>query len=281
MNLQPNDTLRQGQYLIKRIIGEGGFGITYEALHINFNHSVVIKTPNDNLQNEPDYPKFIQRFRQEGQIVFKLRHPNIVRVTDLFDENNLPCLVMEYVAGENLYDYVENNDILTEEKALKYINQIGSALQKVHELQPDNPLIHRDATPLNIMINDEDNAILIDFGIAGELQSKFSTTRAFGNPLFAPHEQWRGIKHPTIDIYTLAGSFYFCLTGKPPEFDHDGDLIEPKKLNNSISDNVNNAIIKALQFKPSLRPQTMKEWLELLENKPKNNINNQQYISLV
>jgi eukaryotic-like serine/threonine-protein kinase len=93
MNLQPNDTLRQGQYLIKRIIGEGGFGITYEALHINFNHSVVIKTPNENLQKEPDYPKFIDRFRQEGQIVFKLRHPHIVRVTDLFEENNLPCLV--------------------------------------------------------------------------------------------------------------------------------------------------------------------------------------------
>lgn len=75
MNFQLNDTLRQEQYLIKRIIGVGGFGITYEALHINFNH----------------------------------------------------------------YYYVENNGILTEEKALKYINQIGSALEKVHELQTDNP----------------------------------------------------------------------------------------------------------------------------------------------
>lgn len=112
MAWKQGDTLQGGKYAIEKVLGEGGFGITYKARHVMFDEWVVIKTPNSSLQKDPEYSKFVQRFIKEAQTLARLgktRHPHIVRVSDLFKEGSLPCLVMDFIEGESLLDIVQRN----------------------------------------------------------------------------------------------------------------------------------------------------------------------------
>lgn len=110
--LQPGKALKQRpQYIIEKVIGEGGFGITYKARHQELNFPVVIKTPNSRLCRDANYPKYVEGFRKEGRTLAKIsqnHHPNIVRIIDFFEEGDLPCLVMDFVKGENLYHLIQN-----------------------------------------------------------------------------------------------------------------------------------------------------------------------------
>ena len=95
---KPGEILNTRPFRIESILGQGGFGVTYKATHLQLNHQVVLKTPNADLQSDPEYPKYVERFIREGRILAKLSqnaHPGIVRVSDLFKENDIPCLVMD------------------------------------------------------------------------------------------------------------------------------------------------------------------------------------------
>jgi serine/threonine-protein kinase len=101
--------LQGGKYVIGEVLGQGGFGITYKALHVDLNQTVVIKTPNEYLSHDPEYDKYIERFIKEGRTLARLSqdsHPHIVRVIDLFKEGAIHCLVMDFVPGENLFEAV-------------------------------------------------------------------------------------------------------------------------------------------------------------------------------
>ncbi len=157
MTWQNGDCLQNGKYLILEELGEGGFGITYKAKHTHLNQIVVIKTPNDSLKNDPNYPRFVERFIEEGRKLASLsekKHPHIVRATDLFFEGTLPCLAMDFVDGETLAKIVEKKP-LSEAKALEYIRQIGEALCVVH----GEGMVHRDAHPANIMVKPDGIAV--------------------------------------------------------------------------------------------------------------------------
>jgi len=264
--------LHGGKYQIERILGRGGFGITYKARHTQLNQDVVIKTPDETLKIEPDYPKYVTRFIQEGQVLAKLckePHPHIVRVIDLFAEGDTHCLVMDFIEGESLYERVRRKGRLPETEAVKYIREIGSALVEVHKAN----LVHRDVHPGNIMLRSSGKAVLIDFGISGEMFPTTMTSKHFGNKGFAPYEQQRkGSRHPTVDVYTLAASLYCALTGELPtnSFDRKYDrleLVPPKRLIPQISNEVNRAILTGMELEPENRPQSMQEWLNLLERK--------------
>lgn len=264
--------LHGGKYQIERILGRGGFGITYKARHTQLNQDVVIKTPDETLKIEPDYPKYVQRFIKEGRVLAQLckePHPHIVRVIDLFSEGDIHCLVMDFIEGESLYERVQRRGRLPEAEAVNYIREIGSALIEVHKAN----LVHRDVHPGNIMLRSSGKAVLIDFGISGEMFPTTMTSKHFGNKAFAPYEQQRkGSRHPTVDIYTLAASLYYALTGELPtnSFDRKYDrleLVPPKRLVPRISDEVNRAILKGMDLEPENRPQSMQEWLKLLEPK--------------
>jgi len=258
--------LQSRSYVIEKVLGEGGFGITYQAKHTLLNQLVVIKTPNERLQNHPEYPKFVKRFIEEGRKLAKLaeqQHPNIVRVSDLFQERNLYCLIMDFVDGESLLNLVERRGALPPAEAVGYIQQIGEALIVVHQAG----LVHRDAHPGNIMVQQNGKAVLIDFGIAGEIQGP-NTSMHPANIAFAPYEQMRGYKKPTVDIYTLAASLYYTVTGRYPEssFDrklHNIPLTSPRQYV-SISDDLKRAILKGMELEAQNRPQSMSKWLELL-----------------
>ncbi|MFM6815123.1 MAG: protein kinase domain-containing protein, partial [Dolichospermum sp.] len=266
--LQPGQALQQRpQYIIEKVIGEGGFGITYKAKHQDLNFPVVIKTPNSRLCRDANYPKFVEGFRKEGRRladITQFHHPNIVRIIDFFEEDNLPCLVMDFVKGENLYHLVQDKGILSESIAIDYIKQIADALSLCHE----KGIIHRDAHPGNMILRENTNTvILIDFGLAGNVNSQSINQAA--NMAFAPWEQMLETeKSATIDVYTLAASLFYLVTGDTPipslaRKMLNNDLIEPKRINSRISDKLNQAIVKGLELEPKNRPQSMKEWVGL------------------
>lgn len=271
MDWQPGKELNHGKYRIEKKIGRGGFAITYKVLHLQLNASVVIKTPNEYLIKDVNYNKYTVAFIKEAQILKNLpQNLNIVQVTDLFfeeqEESSIPCIVMNFVSGKSLQDIIKSQKKLSEEVALKYISKIGKALDFLHQ----NGLVHRDVHPGNIIISDEDKPILIDFGLAIEISPQHSDLNNYGHPQFIAPEQKQGNCQPTVDIYALAATLYYILTGKyaqkdPKKQQYIKQLKPPKNLNPTISDAVNKAILKGLNFNPSARPRSMTEWLKMLQ----------------
>ncbi|WRH67886.1 MAG: serine/threonine-protein kinase [Planktothrix sp. GU0601_MAG3] len=270
MTWNPGKELNNGKYRIEEQIGRGGFSVTYKALHLKLNDSVVIKTPNDDLIKDVNYSKYTVAFIKEAQILKKLpQNLNIVQVTDLFDEEDeeffIPCIVMDLVPGESLKDIVKSQKNLSEEVALKYIFKIGEALDLLHQ----NGFVHRDVHPGNIIISDKDKPILIDLGLAIEISPQSLDLNNYGHPQFIAPEQKQGNCQPTIDIYALAATLYYLVTGKyAQESPEKRELIKkikvPKSLNRAISNAVSKAILKGLELNSSDRPQSMQEWLKML-----------------
>ena len=210
MAWEKGQELQGGKYVIEQILGQGGFGITYRALQVNLNRPVVIKTPNEYLNHDPEYDKYIERFIAEGQTLARLSqdpHPHIVGVIELFQEGNTHCLVMEFVPGENLFQAVKRRGALPAAEIVTYIRQIGQALMVVHQAG----LVHRDAHPGNIMLRSNGKAVLIDFGIAKQIiPATQSSTDKSAHERFAPYEQrYKGSRDPRVDIYCLAASLYY------------------------------------------------------------------------
>jgi serine/threonine-protein kinase len=131
-------------------------------------------------------------------------------------------------------------------------------------------MVHLDVTPPNIMLKDNGKAVLIDFGIAGEMAPPSSFSRSFGNKAFAPYELYRrGSRHPTVDVYCLAASLYYAVTGQCPtkSFDrkYDGEeLVPPQRWVSGISDGLNQAILQGMALEAKYRPQSIEAWLALL-----------------
>ncbi|WP_414575559.1 serine/threonine protein kinase [Anabaena sp. CCY 9402-a] len=259
--------LQGGKYTIEHELGKGGFGITYRAKD-NYGRLVVIKTLNDQVQRRPDFAKFQQDFLNEAIKLAKCNHPHIVGIDEVIQEGDLWCMVMEYIDGENLASRVENQGVLSEAEALRYIQQIGEALIVVH----NNGLLHRDIKPQNIMLRSgKTEAVLIDFGIAREFSPNLTQTHTqMLSDGFAPIEQYdkRTKRGAYTDVYALAATLYSLLTGEIPTIAPlraiGNVLTQPKNINPSISDKVNQAIIKGMEIKPESRPQSTKEWLSLL-----------------
>ena len=265
------ERLQAGKYVIDKVLGQGGFGITYKALHVELNRTVVIKTPNEYLSHDSEYEKYIERFIQEGRILARLSqdpHPHIVGVIDLFKEGAIHCLVMDFVPGENLFQVVRRRGALPEAEIVPCIRQIGEALVVVHQAG----LVHRDAHPGNIMLRSHNRAVLIDFGIAKELvPNTLSSTGNAGNHGFAPYEQMtRGSREPTVDVYCLAATLYYGVTVQRPTTSlarklNNTSLTPPRQINPSISDQLNQAILKGMALEAKDRPQSMQVWLAMLE----------------
>ncbi|MEH2269829.1 MAG: serine/threonine-protein kinase [Nostoc sp.] len=281
---QDGQLIYNGKYKIEKQLGGGGFALTYQAMHTKLNRRVVIKTPNISVQRDPDYPKYLERFKKEAQMLAMFctdSHPHIVQVFDFFEEDSRYCLEMQYIAGESLWEYVQRQGKLPETEAVKYISQMGLALVDVHK----KGVLHLDVTPPNIMLNfnsgipNSRKAVLIDFGIAGDMSPPSTLSRSFGNKAFAPYELiHKGIRHPTVDIYCLAGSLYYAITGQRPtnsfnrKYEQE-ELVPPKQLVPSLSDAVNEAILQGMALEAKDRPQTMQEWLNLLSSsQPESNL---------
>ncbi len=215
----PGQHLFGDRYIIEKKLGEGGIGITYLAKNRR-GELRVIKTLREQILNHPAWitkqDKLRYDFRDEALRLALCRHPHIVQVENVFDEDNLPCMAMEYIEGQDLGEQITATGALSEAEALKYIRQIGDALTLVHE----KGLLHRDLKPNNIMIRaSKPEAVLIDFGIArqfipGGVQQHTQNL----TPGYAPPEQYvpDAERGEYIDVYALAATLYSLLTGDLP-----------------------------------------------------------------
>ncbi|MEH1943541.1 MAG: serine/threonine-protein kinase [Nostoc sp.] len=260
-----------GRYIIERQLGEGGIGITYLASNQR-NQLRVIKTLKEEILNHPAWilhrNKLRQDFRDEAVRLAVCNHPHIVQIETIFDEGNLPCMVMEYIEGEDLGQRVRRIGVLSEAEALLYIRQIGDALTLIHS----KGLLHRDLKPRNIMIRiEKSEAVLIDFGIAREfIPNTIQRHTVYRTPGFAPPEQYESEapRGEYIDIYALAATLYNLLTAVIPtsadDRRHNINLEPPKYFNPNISNRVNQAIMCGMDLDSTYRPQSVQEWLDLL-----------------
>ena len=258
-HLQPNTTLQGGKYKIERVLGQGGFGITYLATDIALDRKVAVKEffPKDYCDRNgstshitigtESAAEFVQKlkakFLKEVRNIAKLDHPGIIRIHAAFEENNTAYYVMDYIEGENLAEMVQHGGPLPEQRAISYIEKVGEALQYIH----DRHINHLDIKPANIMVRREDDRpILIDFGLSKQYDTEgqqTSTTPTGISHGYAPMEQYNdgGVKEfsPQTDIYSLAATLYFLLSGvTPPQATKlvDEDLTFPQSIPANLID---------------------------------------------
>ena len=263
--LKPGALLRHDTYRIERILGQGGFGITYLAIDLSLERYVAIKEffPKDYCDREESTSHIIvgtssnvdlvtrlkAKFLKEARNIAKFDHPGIIKIHTAFEENNTAYYVMDYIEGSNLNDIVKSSGALSESKAVNYITQVGNALDYIHK----HNVNHLDIKPANIMIRkSDDRPILIDFGLSKQYDSEgnqTSTTPTGISHGYAPMEQYKvgGVSEfsPQTDVYSLAATLYYLISGKIPP--HATDLIEESiSFPTGFPMNLRNAISKAM-----------------------------------
>ena len=265
------DSFLNKTYLILKKSGQGGFGTTYLAQDKSSDELFVIKTS----LNE-DNDSIIKEWRSLIEVSQKLTdYEHIVNHKSLFKFENSWCIAMEYIEGETLQEYVRRKGILSEEEALNYIRQIGKSIQYLHKY---HNLWHRDIKPSNIILRQNTSqVVLIDFGTARPRIPGVAHTR-MSSPGYAPYEQIKGLTEQicdATDIYALAATLYYLLTGKSPidaikRYESKEELESPQEYNPLISDRVNSAIVEGMSLHSQNRPQSIEDWLELLPKRKRN-----------
>ncbi|MBW4466755.1 MAG: serine/threonine protein kinase [Pegethrix bostrychoides GSE-TBD4-15B] len=267
MNTLIGKTLQGGKYTLDELLGQGGFGVTFKARHHLLGQTVVIKTLNLLNQSHPQFAKMEQQFQDEARRLALCVHPNIVRVNDFFEEENLPYLVMDYIPGQTLEQIVFPERPLPEATAIDYMQQIGAALEVVHA----NGLLHRDVKPQNIMLRQgTKEVVLIDFGIAREFtDGKTQTHTSLISEGYAPIEQYvmQERRTPATDVYGLAATLYALLTAQVPTASilrERRPMPAPRDLRPELSAAVNQAVMRGMAVEAQYRPSTVSEWVALL-----------------
>ncbi len=272
----PHGAVLAGQYTIEKVLGQGGFGITYKATDHKTNQFVAVKEffPDTLSYREKNsvisYPgersdsfeygkdSFLEEAKTLAEFI---GIENIVRIHSYFEENGTAYFVMDYIEGTSFDDYIkQRGGKITCEEAKKILIPIMDALAAVHS----KGIVHRDVTPDNIYITNDGCVKLLDFGAARySLGDKSRSLDVILKHGFAPKEQYtrHGKQGPFTDVYSLGATFYFALTGKRPPDSVDrleeDDLIPPSRLGVQITEYEEAAILQALNVQPSERFQSM------------------------
>ncbi len=256
--------------LIKRI-GGGGMAVVYKAKCLLLNRFVAVKI----LRSEfTDDEEFVKRFRVEAQAAASLSHPNIVSIYDVGHDGNTHYIVMEYVDGITLKQYIAQKGVLPWREAVNIAIQISSALEQAHK----NNIVHRDIKPHNILITKEGIAKVTDFGIARAVSS--ATITMVGSTIgsvhyFSPEQARGGYIDEKSDLYSLGITIYEMVTGKVP-FDGETPVAvalmhiqekpaRPIDVNPDIPKAVNDIIIKAIKKDLNIRYQSASDMLSDLQ----------------
>lgn len=297
MQLKPGTLLHGGTYRILNAakinpqhkdtyLGQGSFGITYLAEHTSLGKKVAIKEffmkelnsrgDDGSITGMSDGSlshNYALKFKKEAINLSHLEHPNIVRVTDSFDENGTYYYVMDYIDGMNLNDYIKKYSP-SEVTAIKIIKDVAKALEYMHE---EKHMLHLDLKPGNIMRRNSDGHIfLIDFGLSkhydGNGAPETSTTIGLGTAGYAPIEQANQAKNgefrPTIDVYALGATLYKLLTGETPpvasELVSDDELLKESLRKHGVSGFLALAVVNAMMPSVKKRTQSIRAFIESL-----------------
>ncbi|MCT7985362.1 serine/threonine-protein kinase [Laspinema sp. A4] len=268
---QSGQCLYGDRFIIDKQIGKGGLGITYLAQNQR-GQLWVIKTLKDEVMTNPEYAeyrdKYLRDFKDEALRLAICRHPHIVQIENVFHHEGLPCIVMEYIQGMDLGQRIKRYGPLSELEALRYIRQVGEALMVVHE----KGLLHRDLKPHNIMLRaEQDEAVLIDFGIAREFIPGVTQTHTFAlTPAFAPIEQYdeQAQRGEYTDVYALAATLATLVKGSSPPPSYMRAVKDRFKVPQGVSYPVQEAIKQGMAVQPKDRVQSVSEWLKMLDVEP-------------
>ncbi len=270
MSEQNEQTL--DKYEIQGELGSGGFATVYHAVDTTLDREVALKVLSPTLSGDP---AFLGRFRQEAKVTAKLLHPNIAALFEIGEAEGRHFIAMQYVPGRNLQDMARDRGLLPLDEIVAIVRQIGTALDYAH----GRKAIHRDVKPSNIIVDDDDSAILTDFGIVKALESTsiHTTTGAIlGTPRYASPEQ--ADSKPLdgrSDLYSLGVVAYELIVGKVPfiadttpslfyKIVHEEPVL-PSKINPRAAGPIEQVLLKALAKQPGDRYQNGKEFATALD----------------
>ncbi len=261
-----------GRYEITEQIGTGGMADVYKATDIIDNKEVAVKIlKKEFAENE----EFLRRFRNESKAIALLSHPNIVKVYDVGFSDKIQFIVMEYIDGITLKEYIENERVLTWKDSVHFIIQILRALQHAH----DRGIVHRDIKPQNIMLFTDGTIKVMDFGIAkfAREEGRTATDQAIGTVHYISPEQARGdVTDEKSDIYSVGVMMYEMLTGQKP-FDTDNPVTvavmhmqntpeRPRAINPDIPAGLEEIILRAMEKDAENRYQTASDMIQDIES---------------
>lgn len=281
--------LRNGDFTIEGVLGQGGFGITYRATDGGLHRTAAIKEffPEGSQRmgknvlssghSDGDFQNARTRFLQEARTLAQFNHPHIVNVYTIFEENNTAYMVMEFLGGDALSGLVESRGAMAPNLAIPIIEQVGAALEVVHRAG----MLHLDVKPDNVIVEGSTpalRAVLLDFGLTRKLETAtgYGTTRLdafarFGTAGYAPPEQYSRMAQTGVytDVYALAATLYFLLTGQIPPDSVDrasgAALPDPRSFNREVSPALAAALTSGLALDPQSRPQNVRAFLDLLD----------------
>lgn len=287
-------SLLYDRYIVGKVLGYGGFGVTYVGWDGKLEQKVAIKEylPSEFSTRMPGQSQVtifngdkgsqfrdgMKKFVEEAKNLAKFQNESgIVKIFDSFEENDTAYIIMEYLDGETLSDYLRREKNMSEDDVVEMLTPVMESLQVVHEAG----LIHRDIAPDNIFITKDGEVKLIDFGA-----SRYATTShsrsltVIVKPGFSPEEQYRsrGDQGPHTDVYALASTMYKMITGKTPpdamerrakyENQSKDILEEPHKINKNISANRENAILNAMNVRIEDRTPDIATFIKELNADP-------------
>jgi serine/threonine-protein kinase len=279
--IEPGVILRD-RYKIRRIIGQGGMGSIYlaEDIRLEGRQCALKEVQHESSLSEDTLHQAQDQFLREAQILARLDHPNLPKVSDYFSEGNREYLVMDFVPGEDLRTLMlaarRKKTFLAEREVLGWSNQLADALNYMHGQDP--PILHRDIKPSNLKLTPSGLIKLVDFGLVKLLASEEMTITILqgrGTALYTPLEQYGGdTGHTDVpsDIYAFGATLYHLLTNTPPveareRFLRPESLIPPRQINPEISIRTERTILWALSLHPDDRPKTIEEFRQSLVGK--------------
>ena len=272
----------------RRVLGHGGFGMTYLGWNVALDISVAIKeylpsglaTREQDLSVVPQTPRAtsdfqwgLERFLDEARTLARFQHPNIVRVHHFFEAHSTAYIAMDYVEGEDLSAHLTRKETLSEDELKSILYPLLSALEVVHQAD----FLHRDIKPSNIILRAEDGSpVLLDFGAARQaMGAKSRSVTSIVTPGYAPIEQYssRGHQGAWTDIYALGGVCYRALTGQTPDDATDRMRDDPlipvsQRCAGRVSGAFLSAIDAALAVNEGDRPQSVEAWQAAMANEP-------------
>lgn len=272
--IEPGVILRE-RYKIRRIIGQGGMGSIYlaEDLRLEGRQCALKEVVHENSLSDDTLHQAQEQFLREAQILARLDHPNLPKVSDFFSEENREFLVMDFVPGKDLRTIMlearSKKTFLSEREVLNWSAQLADALDYMHRQDP--PILHRDIKPSNLKLTPSGLIKLVDFGLVKLLASEEMTITILqgrGTALYTPLEQYGGdTGHTDVrsDIYAFGGTLYHLLTNSSPveareRFLHPESLVPPRQINPSITNRTERAILWALSLHPDERPQSIEQF---------------------
>ena len=256
---------RMGGFILVELLGVGGMGSAYRARDESLNRDVAIKIMRKSFGDDP---KFVETFRREAQTAARLNHPNVVQIHSFGEFKGQPFIVMELVTGGSLDRMIAEGEPLDQTVVLRICMEIASALQSGYQMQ----LVHGDLKPENILLDEKGAAKLVDFGIAQLAGAGCDTKEVWGTPYYvAPEKVRRQRSDCRADIYSLGGTLFHALAGRPPFDGSDATAVVKERfmrpapplreVRADINPEIEAIVARMLQVEPSMRYPTYESLL--------------------